>query len=168
MNVELRRRLLAGEAPFDGEVLCAKETEAVALIRLALRPIVRGLRATAPSAVLYRLQDWYAAGGPVTTGSVTSWDLVESWLRSDQSLFLARTGEEGIPLGIYPDDYSFYLRFYVDHEVLPGQSLDGSYDVCGSGELLEDLREALRADDVLGWDSRDAVSYFGVSGSRTH
>ena len=60
--------------------------------------------------------------------------MIESWLQSDQRLFLARSGEPDVWVGVYPQNLPFYLRFYVDHEILPpGKPLEGRFDLsCGT------------------------------------
>jgi hypothetical protein len=134
MNRELEQRLQDGLPPFAGDTVCSAPLVAIPLVRHALREAIRLLRPTTAEELLFRLEDRGAAGAFSGLARPTRWNEIESWLQSDQRLFLARSGEPDVWVGIYPRSFSFYLRFYVDHEILPpGKPLEGRFDLtCGA------------------------------------
>ena len=165
MNRQLVDRLRSGASPFDGVTIVGDTGDPVVLVRRALRAIVDCLAGRYPDRILYRLQDSYAQDGLVTTGHVVSWPEVRSWLAADQRLFIARSGEPGVRIGVVPDDPAFYLRFYVDHEVLPGASLGGHYDVTIGEDDVSAVIDALKGADIVGFRRVDPREYFEWRGA---
>lgn len=130
MNSSLAQRLKERQPPFAGETVHSAPLVPVPFVRRALTEAVRVLRPLTGTQRLFRVTDRSATDASTGVAVPTTWNEIESWLHSDQRLFLARSGELDVLTGIYPESYSFYLRFYVDHEILPpGKPLEGRFDL---------------------------------------
>ncbi len=168
MDAELDRRWRTGGSPFDGLTYAARASLPITRVRVALEILVYALEHSSNEAApeppsVVSLRDWHFAGGAITTAKPCSWSEVRYWLRSDNGLFQARTGEEDVFISVYSRDFPFLLRFYVDPEVsAPGEPLEGRFDVTAREGLARSLASVLRQGGVTEFVEVPASEFFAL------
>ena len=162
MNEELERRWRSDTLPFDGHTLATEDGVPALDVRRFLIKAIECLEPIHGSSKLYKIDDWHEHDGFVTSATPVTWSELRSWLASDQRLFIARSGEVDVYVGIYPEDYSFYLRFYLDQEILPpGRPLEGAADLSASFELVSYLQGELEETTIESATTRWRRRYGG-------
>ena len=137
MNAELLRRLREHASPFDGATWSSPPDLPAVVLRKSLAAVVEDLRSVHEASVLFTLLDSYAVDGLLATSRTTSWGALAASLVADQRLFIACSGERDVYTAILPQDYCFYLRFYMNHEIAPGCPLEGRFDVTVGADGLD-------------------------------
>jgi len=132
-------------------------------VRVALSIAIEFLGERFVDASLRRLQDWHFAGEAITSARAVTWSELRYWVRSDNGVFQAATGEPDVCVGVYPDGGEFYLRFHVDAGArAPGQPLEAGFDVSGPAGLIVALCERLLADGVSETVLLSAADFFAL------
>jgi len=155
MDSEFQKRWRERRVPFNGVTLIGPDL-GLSDLATELRPVVEFLRSHTLLPV-YVLDDWHEHDGFVVTGHAIGWDEVESWIVDGKSVFAARTGDFEVRRAIFPGDYQYCLRFYVDCDEAY-EDAQGSWDLTGDRALIE----SLRTEGVVKQDRRtiSAAEYF--------
>ena len=167
MDAELEQRWRAGMAPFDGVTLFVAEILRPPALRLALLAVIGRLKVVFPEARLFRLKDWHQHDGYVTRAEPTRWEELESWCATEETLYAAQAGDTYVRVGVFPEDRTFYFRFYVEEHTSfgPQKGLsyhegDGDFDLTGSPDLVEAVAAALRERGMGGLETAPAREFF--------
>lgn len=127
--------------PFAGELVRPTDYLPLAELRACLLSMIARLKEAFSNEVLFTLHDWHAHDGFGVHAKMADWSLVESWLKSDEALYGARTGDFAVRVGLYSESLAWYLRFYVEDEdgdeIYPGRW--GDFDLVGTSELLASI-----------------------------
>ncbi len=151
MTDELLRAYLEGEPPFGGQT-CSVDG-------LNHEELWRSYRAAAlclpVSEPLWQCADWHWHDGFVTPRQPLPSSEFLAWLESPVLFFEAWKAEDYVHRAVYPDDLSWYLRFYLWEDPAQG---DCGLDFSGPDSLVESVRAA------TGGMVRPAVEWFSERG----
>ena len=144
---------------------CIGELSAVVL-STSLCQIASFLQTVNPYSKLHTQQDGRehgVSGWPFTPEKPITFHDFFRTVGSPRELLWASSDDEGVFLGIAPDDNSWYLRFRVgwDEE---GFNLVGRFDFTLPTEMAETFRREVLADIPAALEEQDADAYFGPIG----
>lgn len=138
MNAALENRWQRGLPPFDGPALVADEealtdSTLLVIVRLALAI----LRDSHGSNALYVNEDWHDHDGFVMPERAASWLEAASWTQDVQALRVSCSDDWRVHTLLFPDDFTFSLRYWLDGE---GEC---SFDLSAERGVLEKLASTL-------------------------
>lgn len=133
-------------------------------LRAVLTTVAISLRESTHDTQLNFLSDWHEHDGYITTAQVISWDSILGWLDSDASLSAASAGDSYVRTGLFPDDYQFYLRFYldVDDPIYGDRRLFqfGGFDLSCDWQLASHIRVLVEKVHGFVLEEEPAKTYF--------
>ncbi|NJM54764.1 MAG: hypothetical protein HC841_01490 [Verrucomicrobiae bacterium] len=142
MDENLENRWLNGLAPFSGNVIRPVDWIPLSELRQCLKAIVGQLKTDFGNARLLTLHDWHDHDGCRLAAKKSSWEELEKCLETDDSLYLARTGDFAVRIGVYPETAEWYFRFYVEDEdgdeQYPGKW--GDFDLTANEQTLAKIQ----------------------------
>jgi hypothetical protein len=154
MNEELNRRWRGGLPPFDGVTVSGDGRinatfYPLEVLRQVLAAIIDHLSEQYPVSQVFRLSDWHEHDGFVAPAKHSTWDELRSQTASIDALLSASEKETYVRTGVFSEDYSYYLRFYIpDEHDNPYADSDprsrlrwGTFDVTCHDPLASELSE---------------------------
>lgn len=161
MTAELQDRWLRGEVPFNGVTLTPAEWLPSPCLAAALEALVAVL-ASRTASPLYTLLDWHEHDGFLTHAEPMDWDDLAALVRAPDALIRAFTGgDTWVYRAFFPEEYEFYLRFYLSNEDGPvAGEWSGTFDLTGPPALIAAAREVLTQNGDGAWRTVPAEAYF--------
>jgi hypothetical protein len=140
VNIELENRWRRGECPFDGPVLIASDWLSENALLMTVRNALALLRKAHGTRGLYANQDWHDHDGFVTSDRAVTWTEAQSWTRDVEQLRRSCSDDWRVHTLLYPDNFAFCLRYWLDDEG------EGLFDLCGARGMFEKLVSSMQAD----------------------
>lgn len=162
MDEQLFKRWQSGAKPFDGSTLLPDDLLPLSDLRVALAAIAGTLKKNCPDVQLRVLHDWHMHDGYITSSQPTGWEKLDNMLKSDESLYEARCGDDYVYLAFYPDNLAFLLRLYVldEAEELGRQGWWGTFDLTATLGDLQRVKKKLPDQILSKLGQTDAKIYF--------
>jgi hypothetical protein len=160
MNSELTKRWQSGLLPFDGGVLALADEQTTDHLLTALRIAFALLFQAHGTRDLYVIEDWHDHDGFITPARRVSWAQAQSWIETPTKLLASCSDDWAVYTLLFPDDYSFCLRYWLDEDD------ECRFDLCAARGDLEPLANSLREAAVAAHFEPSAKAYFDrVSGA---
>jgi hypothetical protein len=125
----------------------------------AIRIIAGFLRELGPSHQLDRYDDWWEHDGLQFFRSPITIDQLLEIANTRKSLIEAMPGDDFVFVGIAPSDYAWYLRIYVDIEIVHAND-SGRLDLTLPESLAEAFSNSVVSQAPCKFIKQDSHSYF--------
>ncbi len=125
----------------------------------SLCKVVSLLQGLKPYTGLTRYEDWWEHDGLQFERGQIGFDQLFGMVNSPRALLESMCGDEGVEVGVAPDDNSWYLRFYLrwDEE---GYNLIGKFDITVPTKLADWFQHEVSGKLEIGLKQQEAESYF--------
>lgn len=137
---------------------CEEEISADELSKV-LCQIVSFVQKLEPYTKLKRYGDWWEHDGLHFYRSSISFDELFKLVNSSNSLWEAMSGDFNVFTGIAPENYSWYLRFYLDWDN-GDENLIGRFDITFPREISDKFRREVLNNFDLKIAEQDAEKYY--------
>jgi hypothetical protein len=137
---------------------CSDDLSAPVLSQ-ALCRTVSFLQSLNPYQKLHKYEDWWEHDSLHFYRESVNFDTLFNIINSPRSLLYSMPGDEGVFIGVAPDDSSWYLRFYLawDDE---GFNLLGRFDITVPPALTQRYMKEVVERVNIGMKQQDAGAYY--------
>ena len=114
MTPELEIRWKSGEIPFNGNIVTSCTDSSMETLLEVMRIFIETV--VDPSDKLFIYEDWHEHDGFITSGKPISFSDLKAILTESESLKSSTQGDDEVRTSIYPDNYSWLMRWCIDLE----------------------------------------------------
>lgn len=163
MDKEIFNRYQDLKTPFNGEVLYTKTTISLEDLRKLVQIILNFLRVNnLLNARVYKVWDWFEHDGYLHHKDTVSEAFLTDLVTTSEQLYLNRSGETNVKLGLYDECSRWYFRIYIidEYDLKEGEALGGTVDISLNKDIVNLFKKHLLEKEGIELECEVPLSYF--------